>query len=127
MSINEEVFEKMLNRHFPERARELAQEMAKRKEQAAKDDPLTSVCRTALWRFGVARQKVKTMEECAELVVQLAKSSNSTGLENPEAIIDELADVTIMIRQLTLVYGEKDVQERIDFKVDRLRKLLGAA
>jgi phosphoribosyl-ATP pyrophosphohydrolase len=122
MSINKEVFETMLNRHFPERARELEQEMAKRKEQAAKDDPLTSVCRTALWRFGVARQKVKAMEECAELIVQLAKGSDSAA-----TIVDEIADVTIMMRQLTIVYGEKAIQERIDFKVDRLRKLLGAA
>ena len=122
MSINEEVFETMLNRHFPERARELEQEMAKRNEQAAKEDPLTSVCRTALWRFGVSRQKVKAMEECAELIVQLAKGSDSAA-----TIVDEIADVTIMMRQLTIVYGEKAIQERIDFKVDRLRKLLGAA
>lgn len=122
MSINEEVFETMLNRHFPERARELELEMAKRKEQAAKDDPLTAVCRTALWRFGVNRQKVKAMEECAELIVQLAKGSDSAA-----TIVDEIADVTIMMRQLTIAYGETEVQQRIDFKIDRLRKLLGAA
>lgn len=85
-------------------------------------DPITDVCRTALWRFGVARQKTKAMEECAELIVQLAKGSDSAA-----TIIDEIADVTIMMRQLTIVYGEKAIQERIDFKIDRLRKLLGAA
>lgn len=93
------------------------------------DDPLTDICRRALWRFGVNRQKVKAMEECGELIVQLAKrhSDNSISLVPPPDVIDEIADVTIMMRQLAIAYGEAEVQQRIDFKVDRLRKLLGAA
>jgi hypothetical protein len=37
-----------------------------------------------------------------------------------DKIVDEIADVTIMMEQLALIYGYGDVQRRIKFKHDRL-------
>ena len=68
----------------------------------------------------------KAIEECGELVAVLAKhqlNEDVYGLDL-DKIVDEIADVTIMMEQLTLIYGYSDVQDRIKFKQVRLRELV---
>lgn len=63
--------------------------------------------------FGLKNQKVKTIEECSELITAIAKND----LEN---ITEEIADVLIMVYQLIYLYDiEDDVNEMIEFKIKR--------
>ena len=63
--------------------------------------------------FGLKNQTIKTIEECLELVKALC-------LNDKENTIEEIADVTIMIKQLTYLLDiEKEVDDMIKFKIDR--------
>lgn len=39
-------------------------------------------------------------------------------------IIEELADVQIMLEQMTLIFGEKEVAAAIEKKIERLEELV---
>jgi NTP pyrophosphatase (non-canonical NTP hydrolase) len=67
------------------------------------------------------------VEECAELIVALQKHINRTP--NPstlENIIDEIADVEMMLTQMRLVFGIDDetLRKRIECKFEKLNQYL---
>ena len=85
--------------------------------------------------YGDNKQVDMCIEECAELQKALLKYRRETNKGFPvtekvkeakEAIIDELADVTVMVEQMKIIYGYEAVEERVGFKInrqmDRLRK-----
>ena len=77
-------------------------------------------------RWGGDAVIAKAIEECGELVAVLAKhqlNEDVYGLRL-EKIVDEIADVTIMMEQLARIYGWGDVEQRIEFKRERLRELV---
>lgn len=53
----------------------------------------------ALEKWGKAAQIAKTVEECAELIVAIAKN------ENVDDILEEMADVEIMLEQMKLIFN----------------------
>lgn len=78
--------------------------------------------------YGDKNQVDMCIEECAELQKALLKYRRETNKGFPdvekvkeakEAIIDELADVTVMVEQMKIIYGYEAVEERIRFKIDR--------
>lgn len=68
-------------------------------------------------RFGYERQKVKCMEELAELTQALAK-------DDVENITEEIADVEIMLAQIKYLLEIND-SEIIEIKGDKLIRTLG--
>lgn len=78
------------------------------------------VLEEAIQKFGQKSQLIKTIEEMGELQIEIAKILNADAREL--TIIDEIADVAIMLQQLTLIYGEDLVSQRINYKIDRLKK-----
>lgn len=83
--------------------------------------------RTALERWGEAAQVGMAVEECAELIVALQKHTNRTPTtETLENILDEIADVEIMLAQMRLTFGISDdmLQKRIAQKFVKLEKHL---
>lgn len=68
--------------------------------------------------YGAKNQMEKAIEECKELVYEIENAIEFKGvLEN---IIDEVADVEVMINQLKIIFGcFGEVEERIDFKINR--------
>nr|DAW57661.1 MAG TPA: nucleoside triphosphate pyrophosphohydrolase [Caudoviricetes sp.] len=70
--------------------------------------------------YGIEHQKAKTIEELAELIVALQKNllSDTDGLSRE--VLEEIADVEIMILQLLSYKGEFSiVYEIIDQKLGR--------
>ena len=64
------------------------------------------------------------IEEMSELTKELCK--HFRGRNNEEEIVDELADVTIMVEQLRLIFGVNDaVCDQMDVKMLRLKKRIG--
>lgn len=82
----------------------MTKELAKNIEQEALD------------RYGIEAQEMMLFEECGELINALAKLHRKRA--NHLDLITELADVSIMIDQMALYYGE-DL-----FEKERERKLL---
>lgn len=74
--------------------------------------------------YGEESQILKAIEEMAELTNELAKTYDPSRTTT-DRIVDEIADVTIMMEQLRLIFGvNEEVQDRIDYKVVRLCKRL---
>lgn len=77
-------------------------------------------CRVIAVHYGVENQKYKACEEMAELIQVLMKTeTEKIDFSHFENIIDELADVCIMIEQLRFLFGEVDVDNRIVAKLNR--------
>jgi NTP pyrophosphatase (non-canonical NTP hydrolase) len=87
----------------------------------AKRERFDKTCYDALTLFGDVVQQHKAIEELGELIVALAKDNDTA------AIIDEIADVHIMLCQLAIMYGPDKVGKRVDFKIKRLAKLIKEA
>lgn len=74
----------------------------------------------AVEHFGKVPQMVKAIEEMGELSTEIARNIIGVYLDD-EKMIDEVADVTIMMKQLAIIFGEKAVEDRIEFKLTRLK------
>ena len=84
--------------------------------------------------YGFRKQSMMLIEECSELQKAICKwhrkhgdylRSESSECDERTDIIDELADVIIMAKQITyLLSAEDEVSEQIVFKLDRqLRRM----
>lgn len=73
---------------------------------------------SAIKHFGRKMQIAKAIEEMGELTTELARDLNSSSMNVD--VIDEIADVSIMIAQLKLIFGEDLVEGRIRIKLERL-------
>ncbi len=74
--------------------------------------------RQALEKWGTA-QIIITFEEMAELQKELSKYLR--GKENITEIAEEIADVTIMLEQMKLLFNIEDIVK--DYKNQKLRRL----
>lgn len=70
--------------------------------------------------YGIEHQKAKTIEELAELIVALQKNLLTDTEELTSEILEEIADIQIMILQLLSHKGEySKVYEIMDYKLNR--------
>ena len=76
----------------------------------------------AIQTYGREHQISKAIEEMAELTNELAKSIDKRT--TTERVIDEIADVRIMIGQLEYMYGAERVDNRYIEKVRRLERMI---
>jgi hypothetical protein len=89
-----------------------------------------SIYEKAIEKWGSPLQINMMIEEMAELTVALSKYLRyldqgyclDEGIYLP--IIDELADVQLMINQMKLIFGEDAVSKRMVYKINRLRERL---
>jgi hypothetical protein len=68
--------------------------------------------------YGAEHQMEKAIEECKELIEEIVPAIDGLGFV--ENIVDEIADVEVMINQLKIIFdcfGE--VEERIEYKINR--------
>ncbi len=73
-------------------------------------------------KWGEAAQYDQMVEECAELITALKHFRR--GKVDQQAVIDEIADVTLMLGQLTWMFGTELVEESVQKKLEKLSKLL---
>lgn len=81
----------------------------------------------ALEKWGVEAQVYQTVEECAELIVALNKHVTRIPTDKSlDNIIDEIADVEMMLAQMRITFGISDeaIQERIAQKFEKLKVYL---
>lgn len=80
----------------------------------------SKICKDAVSAFGIESQKRMAVEECAELINALMKESR--GRVSDDDIITEIADVQIMMEQLSQIYGKEKVTRERHRKLCRLKK-----
>ena len=81
------------------------------------------VMQDALDKWGVEGQVGQTVEECAELIVALQKYINREPSPGAiDDIVDEIADVEMMLAQMRLVLdiGDTELRKRIEYKFAKL-------
>ena len=70
--------------------------------------------------YGTRAQQDIAIEELAELQKAILKHRRYSSKETEQEIIDEIADVEIMLEQLKIIYScHSDVERRIEYKIDR--------
>ena len=74
----------------------------------------------AILKYGCTAQITMAVEEMAELLNALAKERRGRATQND--IVTEIADVTIMMWQLAIMYGEQAVEMEIERKIKRLQE-----
>lgn len=76
-------------------------------------------CR-AIAHYGAERQSIKVIEEIGELLEEIARYEG--GAANQWELMDEIADVTIMLEQMRLIaeIGSVELEDRIAYKLGRL-------
>lgn len=73
-------------------------------------------------KWGEQAQYDQAIEECAELITTLKHYKR--GKAGAEEVIGELADVTLMIGQLSWMFGADQVDQAINRKLAKLSNLL---
>lgn len=79
---------------------------------------MLTVLTKAIETMGQEAQETVAIEECAEFIKALTKKWRKQP--DYDNIIEEIADVTIMMKQMAMIYGEENVWETIKKKVERL-------
>lgn len=71
------------------------------------------ILEAAIQKYGTQRQILKAVEEMGELIATLTKYLNADDLDecHVEKVYEEMADVSIMLNQLCLIFGEPVEQE----------------
>jgi NTP pyrophosphatase (non-canonical NTP hydrolase) len=82
----------------------------------------SEIFKTTLKKWGVEAQYDQTIEECAELITALKHLKR--GRITEAEVVEELADVILMVHQLTFMLGEDRVCKAIDKKIYKLKELL---
>lgn len=107
---------------------ELLEEAAERIEILENSEGRDVIFRRCICEYGTQHQIDMAIEEMSELTTALLKWRRAKGAELPAArncIVDEIADVRIMCRQMEILFqAEDEVDRRIDFKVARQEKRL---
>ena len=107
---NEEL-QKKLNQIMPDNLHEMIKE----------ENEQLQVVNNAINHYGIFLQKLVAIEEMAELIKEIVKSFR--GEKNRENIVEEIADVEIMMQQLSLIHDcTFDVVEMRRKKIERLKK-----
>ena len=73
--------------------------------------------------WGVEAQLHQVQEECAELILAISHflRNRPNGLKD---MVEETADVYLMLNQIITIVGEKPVMEMVDFKSNRVKDKL---
>ena len=80
-------------------------------------------CQAIANYYGARSQLMMAIEEMSELTKEICKYERFKG--NESKLIDEIADVKIMVEQLEYILGvNKEVDSRITYKLERqLRRM----
>lgn len=71
--------------------------------------------------YGVKAQSMQTCEECAELIQAVSKLTRGVTEMRISALVEEIADVRIMMSQLMQLYGipETEIATLVERKLER--------
>lgn len=78
------------------------------------------MCSDILAYYGHNAQMEKALKELSELDVALGSyMTDGPTVTSADEVIDEIAEVVIMIGQLKLMFGVSKVNDRIEYKLNR--------
>ena len=78
----------------------------------------------AIEKWGEKAQMQMAVEECAELIQALMKYGREINGDDEYKVMQEIADVEIMMEQLREIFGNGDIDNFKRLKLERLERLL---
>ena len=71
--------------------------------------------------YGSKHQRYKAAEELSELQTLILQDANQNGKVPLSRMIEEIADVYVMLRQIEMIYeiDSRDIEPIIEAKIDR--------
>jgi NTP pyrophosphatase (non-canonical NTP hydrolase) len=87
-----------------------------------RDGEIVALCLEALRKYGAEAQLHMLQEECAEVIQAVNHLLRSKCTE--DKLIEEIADVQLMIHQVRLMFGSEKVDEMVEKKARLLDKRL---
>lgn len=70
--------------------------------------------------YGTLNQKLIAIEEMAELQKAIVKDIRQNSKENTDAVVEEIADVQVMLEQLKMIFSCRNkISKIMDAKIDR--------
>ncbi len=82
------------------------------------------ICKTAAEHWGIDAQITMMIEEAAELIKALCKYKRDKDKSILDYVIEEIADVELMIQQMRCLFGAKEVDEYMMVKLEHLERRL---
>lgn len=92
------------------------------KEQIKLSDDLIAISENAIDKWGMQKQFDMAIEEMAELIVAI-NHFRRTGIDR-SPVIEEIADVMIVMSQMMLIFEKRKVEYMITNKLNRLKERL---
>lgn len=85
---------------------------------------MTAIFKKAIETYGAETQLNVAIEEFSELIKEICK--HKRGSDNIEAIIEEMADCYIMLKQMQMIFGfgSTVIVDAMQKKIDRLSRRL---
>lgn len=80
------------------------------------------VYQRTIQKWGEEAQCDQAVEECAELIATLKHYRRDKVDE--QVVVDEVADVFLMVGQLIYMFGEEKVHKAVESKLEKLQQLL---
>ena len=92
------------------------------------DEELQTIWRQSIDHYGTQLQSIVCMEECGELIQAISKKLRE-HTPFTSFLAEEMADVTICLKLLKLMYGitDKEIHNRVVAKTLRLAKRMEEA
>lgn len=86
---------------------------------------MNTTLKKAIETYGAEAQLNVAIEELSELIKEICK--HKRGADNVVAIIEEMADVYIMLEQMRMIFDIQNlaINDVVDKKITRLEKRLG--
>jgi len=83
---------------------------------------MDEILKRAIDTWGEDAQIEMMIEESLEVALALQKLKRKRGNREQkiENVIDELADIKIMTRQMEMIFGESAINKRVEFKLNRV-------
>lgn len=77
--------------------------------------------------YGLNHQRFKASEELSELQTLILQDANRNGKVPKNRIIEEIADVYVVLKQLELIYqiDSRDIDPVIEYKLERTLNQIG--
>jgi len=78
----------------------------------------------ALEKWGIELQLNMMIEECAELIQAIIHLKRKASPSNLKKVIEEIADVEIMIGQMKEIFDKASIEGIVQIKLERLNKMI---
>jgi len=78
-----------------------------------------------LSKYGMPRQVTKAQEECAALIVAIAKFTGAPSDQTVQQVREEMANVAIMLEQLRILFGREQCDAALENKIAFMAKKHG--